>query len=215
MWHYMPRGRRCHIARREGRTVITGLRERKRAASRAATVDAAYALFAERGFDHTTVADICEAADIAPRTFFRYFAGKEDVVAEPVRKLSDQIIEVVIGAPPERSDAAALRDALRTVGASVVAQRERLTTFRAVISSSDHPGISRALSRWDREREIAVRLAARRGEEQPDWRLRVLVATAMAGFRIWFEEMLTIRVSDPDGHLDEILTAAGLTPEQD
>ena len=44
-----------------------GLRERKRAHSRAATVDVAMRLFAERGYDAVTVADICTAAEIAPR----------------------------------------------------------------------------------------------------------------------------------------------------
>jgi AcrR family transcriptional regulator len=56
------------------------LRQRKKARTRQAIVDAALELFAARGFETTTVADIADAADIAPATFFTYFRTKEDVV---------------------------------------------------------------------------------------------------------------------------------------
>lgn len=59
---------------------MPGLRERKKQRTRDALVDAAFGLFRERGFEATTVADIAEAADIAPRTFFAYFETKEAVV---------------------------------------------------------------------------------------------------------------------------------------
>ena len=58
----------------------TGLRERKKRQTHDAIVRVAMDLFAEHGFEATTIADIATAADIAPRTFFGYFPSKEAVV---------------------------------------------------------------------------------------------------------------------------------------
>ncbi|HTZ28839.1 MAG TPA: helix-turn-helix domain-containing protein [Streptosporangiaceae bacterium] len=56
-----------------------GLRERSKARRRAAIIRAAFELFAERGYDATTVADIAEAAEVAPRTVSMYFPAKQDI----------------------------------------------------------------------------------------------------------------------------------------
>src|SRR5258705_13161589 len=58
----------------------TSLRERKRARTRRALVEAAAALFERNGYDETTIADIADAAEIGTRTFFSYFASKEELL---------------------------------------------------------------------------------------------------------------------------------------
>src|SRR5260370_4758285 len=59
-----------------------GLRERKKARTRAAIREHALALFREQGYDATTVDQIAEAAEVSPSTFFRYYPTKEDVVLQ-------------------------------------------------------------------------------------------------------------------------------------
>ncbi|MDA8074222.1 MAG: TetR family transcriptional regulator [Actinomycetota bacterium] len=90
-----------------------GLRERKKARTRAAIQHEALRLFRLQGYDSTTTEQIAEAAEVAPSTLFRYFSSKEDLV------LSDDYDPVIVDAaraqPPDVGPVAAIREALRTV----------------------------------------------------------------------------------------------------
>src|SRR5438093_8268746 len=85
-----------------------GLRERKKEQTKRAIEDAAYRLFAERGYQATTVADIAEAADVAPRTFFAYFPSKEDVLFADFDATATEFAPLLRDRPPGETTFAAL-----------------------------------------------------------------------------------------------------------
>jgi AcrR family transcriptional regulator len=90
-----------------------GLRERKKARTRAAIQAAALELFERDGYTATTVDQIAERAEVSPATFFRYFPTKEDVVLHD--RYDPLLIADFRAQPPELSPLAALRRTLRSV----------------------------------------------------------------------------------------------------
>jgi AcrR family transcriptional regulator len=119
----------------EGKQRALGLRERKKAKTRAAIQQHALRLFREQGYAATTVEQIAEAAEVSPSTFFRYFPTKEDVV---LYDAFDPLIFAAFEAQPGAlGPIQALRGALRAVFAELSAeelaeQRERATLMVAV-----------------------------------------------------------------------------------
>jgi AcrR family transcriptional regulator len=112
----------------EGDRPVHGLRERKKARTKAAIQRHAVRLFREQGYDATTVEQIAEAAEVSPSTVFRYFPTKEDLV---VYDDYDPLFVAAFQAqPPELRPIEAVRGALRTTlrdlsAAELTVQRER------------------------------------------------------------------------------------------
>ncbi|GAA2371568.1 hypothetical protein GCM10010170_073170 [Dactylosporangium salmoneum] len=155
-----------------------------------------------------TVQDICVAADIAPRTFHRYFPSKDDVVAEPIRRMTALALERIAAAPDGTPDAAVMRQALLAVGGFVVEHRELLTGLRTVALQSSHLRANPPGVRPDQEAGLVAQLAGRGERDPAGWRLRLLVACAVAGFRVWYEDYFREAPPDPLAHLDAVLHAA-------
>ncbi|WP_406637347.1 TetR/AcrR family transcriptional regulator [Amycolatopsis sp. WGS_07] len=77
------------------------LRERKRARTRQALIDAAADLFERNGYDETTVAEIAAAAEIGTRTFFSYFASKEELLFPDADSRVQAMIEAIANRAPD------------------------------------------------------------------------------------------------------------------
>jgi AcrR family transcriptional regulator len=86
-------------------------RERKKRQTRDALVHAALKLFDAKGYEHTAVREITDAVDVSERTFFRYFANKEDLAVSFVRDGSAAFIRELAVRPPDEEPLVALRNA--------------------------------------------------------------------------------------------------------
>ena len=87
------------------------LRERKKIKMREELVEAAFKLFVQKGFDNTTINDIANLVDVSPRTFFRYFSSKEDVVLDYQLVEYDEIITALESRPANEPILLAMRKA--------------------------------------------------------------------------------------------------------
>jgi AcrR family transcriptional regulator len=86
-----------------------GLRERKKRQTRQAIFETAARLFAERGFDAVTVAEIARAVDVSEVTVFNYFATKEELFFGGMTAFEEQLVEAVRSRPSGESALAAFR----------------------------------------------------------------------------------------------------------
>jgi AcrR family transcriptional regulator len=93
-----------------------GLRERKKQLTRDTIARVALQLFAERGYDNTTLADIAEAANVSPRTIFAYFDRKEDILLCDEMAVYEQLRETLEQRAPGATTVDAFREFTRTFG---------------------------------------------------------------------------------------------------
>jgi AcrR family transcriptional regulator len=151
----------CEIWYRRRMTSSDGRtrRERRRERTRAAVVDAAIDLFETRGYDATTVADIAEAADIGTRTFFDYFASKDELLFPEVDARVLAMIDAIATRTPDDRPADVLLRALGRVVDSGQDLTARSTRLRMHLIQTVSAVRGRALQlQLDAQREIARHL---------------------------------------------------------
>ncbi|HUB40954.1 MAG TPA: TetR family transcriptional regulator [Streptosporangiaceae bacterium] len=159
--------------------------------SRGRLVQAALVLYAERGFENTTVAEIAARARLTERTFFRHFADKREVLFWGAAALEELLVSAVEAAPESDSPIEAITRALEATGPMFEERRDFARQRQRVIDASTEL----------REREL-IKLASlasaladalrRRGVAEP-----AATLTAEAGIAV-FRVAFARWVSDSD-----------------
>src|SRR5438105_860260 len=97
---------------------------------------AALELYAERGFDQTTVAEIAERAGLTERTFFRHFADKREVLFWGQDALIELVTKRIADAPDSASPIDMVRSALQAVGEMLADRRDHARRRQAVVAAN-------------------------------------------------------------------------------
>jgi len=117
-----------------------GARGLARQAMTAQIAEMAIGLFVERGYDATTIEDICAVAGISRTSFFRYFRSKEDVLMRDFTDLGEVLLEALRNRPRDEAPWVALREALDPLATSYIAGDAR--TRRALKLVIDTPTLN-------------------------------------------------------------------------
>jgi AcrR family transcriptional regulator len=170
---------------------MSGLRERKKLATRVALHEAALRLVAERGLEHVSVDDIAARAGVSPRTFFNYFASKDDAVLGLDPADTDHLVESLRARPAEESPVQALRTVARAQAAEMAGETELWPLRLRVIEG--HPALlgRLAASFGQAERAMAAAIAERTGETADDLYPLLLAGVSAAAVRSALHRWLT------------------------
>jgi AcrR family transcriptional regulator len=155
----------------------SGLRERKKARTRASLREHALRLFREQGYQATTVEQIAAAAEVSASTFFRYFPTKEDVVLQD--DMDNRMITALEHQPPELGPVAAVRAAAKQVfasytGADIIRETTNLTMTVPEIRARALDEFARTIT------VVAAAVAKRAGRPADDLAVRT-IAGAVVG----------------------------------
>jgi AcrR family transcriptional regulator len=159
-----------------------GLRQRKRQQTRERLTQAAIALFLDRGFEATTLDDIAAAADISRRSFFHYFASKEDVVFAWQEESTAALIAAVAARPANESMLAAAENAIY----AMVRQLKPGEAIAIARLKRDNPALqARDQVKHEKlERALAEALGKRAGHKAEKLQSRLVAMIATGAMRI-------------------------------
>nr|WP_246315050.1 TetR family transcriptional regulator [Kineococcus aurantiacus] len=171
-------------------------------------------LFARNGSERTTVDDIASAAGVSPRTFFRYFATKEDAALGASRAFDAAVaarVEALVGHGATLAD---FEDAIAGVLGGMTAEVgsiERMLRVRCMVM--EDAGLRSALLRLDAEQSRAFfhRIAAATGSPAVDLRTRVVAETLGAGLRAALDDWARRRDAGEDADLVAVYRGACAT----
>lgn len=146
---------------------------------------AALELYAERGFDETSVADIAERAGLTERTFFRHFADKREVLFGSSTPLAELLASQVTGAPASAGPMDAVMAALEATSPLFESRRAGAKARRAIIAS--HPALQeRELIKLYKLGEAVA--GALRGRGASDAASKLAADAGIALFKLAFEQ---------------------------
>jgi AcrR family transcriptional regulator len=168
-----------------------GLRERRKRLTAAELEAAALRLFGERGFDSVTVDDIAAEADVSRRTFFRYFASKEDVLLADHQVQLSRLREAMAARPTDEPVLTALRNALLSITGDFDDRRERVILRGRIMRETPSLQARSLMLQKAWEDAMQAMVAHRLGVDPVrDLRPGVVAATALAAMRVAFNNWL-------------------------
>jgi len=190
------------VARRRPPPAAEGLRSKKKLKTRQAIEDAALSLFAEHGFDATTVEQIAERAEVSTTTFFRYFPSKADVVLTNWGEGLPALHRAITERPRDERDLVAVRRALEQEWLASVDPDRTVGVARAVSTSPLLRGLSYEVGeRW--LASISDALAQRHGLAVPDRRCTL---TARVALEVWADAVEAWIIGGATGDLAASVT---------
>ncbi len=158
------------------------LRERKKARTREAIMDAALDLFEVKGYDATTVEDIAAAAEVSPRTFFRYFESKLDLIMARSDTKHTLLGPLLLARPSDESLMQAMREVLRCELDAQLQDPRVKREFQVMLTTPSLRHLAREHF-YEEEAEMVGAIAARLGVA-PDT-LVAHVVTGMVTSALW------------------------------
>jgi AcrR family transcriptional regulator len=166
------------------------LRQRHTDRTRAAIAEAALELFAERGFAATTVDDIAARADVAPRTFFRYFPTKESILFHDMEIKLGMVRELLSARPLDEPPSTSLIAVFAELGSEFTSDSGK-SQFICRLAAEEpklltHP---RHLMIEHFEDEL-VRVLAERAGVEPDLALRAMTAALLSCVGVAFNDFI-------------------------
>jgi TetR/AcrR family transcriptional regulator, regulator of mycofactocin system len=164
--------------RRSART-SEPLRRVKKERTRVAIDDAALDLFAERGYEETTVEQIAARAEVSKATFFRYFASKGEVIFGATDERHEPLRRAILDRPESEGPLTAVRVAMREAWLPSIDPLRTVRQTRAARTSPLLRGLSLDLAnRW--QVDVGSALARRRGRRAADRECRLVAGIAFA-----------------------------------